>query len=140
MCEKTNFVKQNVSKHEYIMQKHVYDLDILNVPRIISYDENSQTMVMEGIKGMNISDMYGENIENVPDEIFGMVQIIIKKLKRNNIEYPDITGYNFIEDRTEYSKIWVIDFEHSKINNNITNPYIISICDNNVNEWNPEFK
>ena len=120
------------------MHNYIYNLNLLNVPKIINYDKENKIMTMEKIDGMNVSDMYGEKADNVPDEIFEIIVNIIKTLKKQDIEYPDITGYNFIEDKNIYGKIWIIDFEHAKINKNITNPHINSIC-NNVKKWNPDF-
>lgn len=132
------YIKQKVEENEFNMHKYVYNLNLFNVPKIISYDKENKVMTMEKINGMNVSDMYGENAEDVPDEIFEIIVNIIKTLKTHGVEYPDITGYNFIEDKNSYGKIWIIDFEHSKININITNPNIISIC-NYVKKWNPDF-
>ena len=132
------YIKKNVKQNEYNMHKYVYDLKLFHVPKIISYDNENKVMTMEKINGMNISDMYGEDAENVPNEIFEIIVNIIKTLKLHDIEYPDITGYNFIEDKNTYGKIWIIDFEHSKMNKNITNPNINSIC-NYVKKWNPDF-
>lgn len=132
------YIKKNVEQNEYNMHKYVYDLKLFHVPKIISYDNENKVMTMEKINGMNISDMYGEDVENVPNEIFEIIVNIIKTLKLHDIEYPDITGYNFIEDKNTYGKIWIIDFEHSKMNKSITNPNINSIC-NNVKKWNPDF-
>ena len=132
------YIKHDVKENEYIMHNYIYNLNLLNVPKIINYDQENKIMTMEKINGMNVSDMYGEKADNVPDEIFEIIVNIIKTLKKQDIEYPDITGYNFIEDKNTYGKIWIIDFEHSKINKNITNQHINSIC-NYVKKWNPEF-
>ncbi len=132
------YIKENVEQNEYNMHKYIYDLELFHVPKIISYDNENKVMTMEKINGMSVSDMYGENAHDIPDEIFEIIVNIIKTLKKHHIEYPDITGYNFIEDKNIYGKIWIIDFEHSKINNNITNQHINSIC-NYVKKWNPDF-
>ena len=132
------YIKENVEENEFNMHKYVYDLKLFHVPKIISYDKENKIMTMEKVDGMNVSDMYGENAQDVPDEIFEIIVNIIKTLKKNDIEYPDITGYNFIEDKHNYGKIWIIDFEHAKINKNITNQYINSIC-NYDKKWNPDF-
>jgi tRNA A-37 threonylcarbamoyl transferase component Bud32 len=58
-------------------------------------------------------------------------------LAENNIEYPDITGYNFIEHD---NKIWIIDFEHSSfINKTMKDPFVNKFIGGS-NKWNPEFK
>lgn len=131
------FTKENVSKHEYQMQKYVYELNIVNVPKIISYDEDNMILKMEKINNYNISDMYGESSENIPDSIFLEIRNIVKILYNNNVIYPDITGYNFIEND---NKIWIIDFEHSYIINNDNVDNFVSKFINGFNQWNPQFQ
>lgn len=130
------YVKQDVSKHEYDMHKYIYDLKIVNVPKIISYE--NQTLTLVKINEMNVSDMHGEIISDVPKSLVKQIQKIIKILHDNNIEYPDITGYNFIE---KDGIIWIIDFEHSSIiqNNHVKDAFVTKFI-NGLNEWNPNFK
>jgi len=130
------YVKQNVLPHEYNMHKYVYGMNIVNTPEIISYDEINRIMTMRKINNMCVSDMYGENSEDIDEYLFDKIRHIIKTLYDNNIMYPDITGYNFIEYD---NKVWIIDFEHSKICNNIKNKFINKFI-NGLNQWNPEFK
>jgi hypothetical protein len=47
-------------------------------------------------------------------------------------EYPDITGYNFIEHN---NKLWIIDFEHAHIRDTFVDKFI-----HGRNTWNPRFK
>ena len=63
----------------------------------------------------------------------------MRTLVLHNIEYPDLTGYNFIEDTD--GKVWIIDFGHSQMMNtkHIDNINIQNIC-NGYKKWNPEFK
>ena len=129
------YTKNNVSIHEYEMHKYIYDLNLLNIPKIISYDADNKVLKMEKINNYNISDMYGESSENVPISIFSEIRDIINILYNNNIIYPDITGYNFIESD---GKMWIIDFEHSYfIKNNIDN-FVLKFI-NGLNQWNPQF-
>ena len=132
----TYYVKQDVKEHEYMMHKYVYDMNIVNTPEIISYNKDTNTMVMRKIDNMCVSDMYGENSEDIDEHLFDKIRHIIKTLYDNNIMYPDITGYNFIEYD---NKVWIIDFEHSKKCNKITNRFINKFI-NGLNRWNPEFK
>jgi tRNA A-37 threonylcarbamoyl transferase component Bud32 len=93
---------------------------------------------MEKIENMSISDFYGEDINQVPTDIINKIREIIKKLLDNEIEYPDITGYNFIE---KFGEIWIIDFEHTKftdIKKNTNYEFIINFI-NGLKLWNPEF-
>ena len=123
------YVKHNVEHGEYFMQKYVHQLNIVNVPEIIEYDEANKIMVMLKVGKNNLSHNYGENATDVPDELFDKVVKIVRTLVLHGIEYPDLTGYNFVEDKNTYGKIWIIDFEHAAIAlpNEITNIHIINI-------------
>lgn len=132
------YLKPNVSLHEYHMHKMVYDLNIVNIPEIISYKNG--VMKMRKINNMCMSDFYGEKNDNISCELFEKIRNIIKKLYDNNIIYPDITGYNFIEDPYNKEKIWIIDFEHShfvfdKPIDNFVNDFILG-----RNSWNENFE
>ena len=135
----TYYVKQNVNHREYFMQKYVYQLDIVNVPEIIEYNDESKIMVMRKVGKHNLSDQYGENATDIPKELFDQVIKIVRTLVLHNIEYPDLTGYNFVEDSN--GKIWIIDFEHSSLMTTtlVNNIHIQNIC-NGYKKWNPEFK
>ena len=134
----TYYVKHNVNHREYFMQKYVYELDIVNVPEIVEYNYVSKIMVMYKIGKHNLSDHYGENATDVPDKLFDQVVRIVRTLVLYNIKYPDLTGYNFIEDCN--GKVGIIDFEHSSLTTSkqITNIHIQTIC-NGYKKWNPEF-
>ena len=131
------YTKINVKEHEYKMHKHVYDLNIVNTPKIVSYDKKTKVMIMEKIDGLNLSDMHGENARDLDEYYFDEIRTIIKTLADNKVEYPDITGYNFIE----YNKqIWIIDFEHSSIfEKKMKDPFVNKFI-SGANKWNPRFK
>ena len=137
ILEKNVYIKSNVKKHEYEMHKYIYDLHIVNVPKIISYDLHNSILTMEKINNMNLSDMYGEKEFDMDEYYFDEIRTIIKKLALNNIEYPDITGYNFIEYD---NKIWIIDFEHSKFITNKMEDAFVNKFIAGLNKWNPRFK
>lgn len=132
------FTKANVELYEYKIHKLIYNLKLINMPKIYSYDRKNKIMIMEKIHNMNISDFYGENPENVPPDIFNKIQEAVKKLYYFGISYPDITGYNFIYYN---NKIYVIDFEHAKFftNSSKIDPFIHKFISGSC-EWNPEFK
>ena len=136
---KTYYVKQNVSHKEYFMQKYVYNLHIVKTPKIVEYNDDSKIMVMNKIGSHNLSDNYGENASDIPNELFDQVVKIVRNLVLHNIEYPDLTGYNFVEDCD--GKVGIIDFEHSNMmtTKEVTNIHIRNIC-NGCKEWNPEFR
>ena len=66
----TYYIKDKVSEKEHFIQQYVYQLNIVNVPKIIYYDEESEIMIMKKVAGMNLSDKYGDNATDIPNEIF----------------------------------------------------------------------
>jgi len=111
----------------------------VNIPEIIEYNDEGKIMVMKKVGKDNLSDIYGEEASDVPNEIFSQVVKIVRTLVLHNIAYPDLTGYNFIEDSE--GKVWIIDFEHSSLmsTKKISNIHIENIC-NGYKTWNPEFR
>jgi len=133
------YTKQNVEEHEYTMQMYVYNLKLtnINVPKIISYDKTTKVMIMEKIDSLNLSDMHGENARDLDEYYFDEIRTIITTLADNKVEYPDITGYNFIEYN---KKIWIIDFEHASIfEKKMKDPFVNKFISGS-NKWNPRFK
>jgi tRNA A-37 threonylcarbamoyl transferase component Bud32 len=95
---------------------------------------------MKRINALSVSDQYGENFEDVPSHIITKIRDTIATLYTNGIEYPDITGYNFIYEE-DADKLWIIDFEHASYNSchKGYDPFILDFI-NGRNDWNPEFK
>ena len=132
-------IKSGVSFKEFTLQQIVYQLKIVNVPKIIEYNRETKEMIMQKINGDCLSNIYGENASDISPKLFKKVRDIIKKLYINNVEYRDITGYNFIKDKT--GKIWVVDFEHAfgiDLNHEVDD-FVANFMDG-LNDWNPEFK
>ena len=133
------FVKDNVSLTEYKMYKYVSNLDIVNIPKLYSYDKKNQIMVTQRIPNETIAYNYGENPDDCPEELFVKIRETIQKLYNNDIEYPDITGYNFIEYQ---NKIWIIDFEHAKFigpnSEKERDPFVEKFI-YGFNGWNPTY-
>ena len=127
------YIKQNVFPHEYRVYKYIQECAIVNTPKIISYDPERYILTMEKIQGMNLSDMFGEKASDIDSDLFEEVRWIIRTLKNNNIEYPDITGYNFIRSDSD-GKLYIIDFEHAYV----TDPFIDRFI-KGENAWNPEY-
>ena len=135
----TLFTKHSVDEHEYKMHQLVYDSGIINVPKIHSYDKANKIMVMDKILKMNIADEYGEDPSCIPPSLFTLMQDVIRKLYDHCIEFPDITGYNFIFHN---DTMFLIDFEHSRVfkdDDDIKDPFVKQFI-NGLCEWNPEFK
>jgi len=130
------YIKHSVTLKEYEMHKHIQSLGIVNTPKILAYDRDTRIMLMEKVNYMNISDYYGENDTDITPELFARIREIIKTLYENNVVYPDITGYNFIEYN---KKIWIIDFEHANFKSLLQDDFVVKFI-NGANKWNPRFK
>jgi tRNA A-37 threonylcarbamoyl transferase component Bud32 len=131
------FVKHGVEQHEYDMHLFAYNLGAINVPEIICYDPKQKILTMKKISGDNLSNIYGEEPHNISFQLFEKVRFIVQTLLENNMEYIDITGYNFMLDNDE--NLWVIDFEHAKMKRPKINYFLKSFCEGE-NSWNPDFK
>jgi tRNA A-37 threonylcarbamoyl transferase component Bud32 len=135
--EQCCFIKENVEFKEYAIHAYVENLKIINVPKIISYDADRKILVMQKIDNMSISDFYGENTLDVPEKVLNEIREAVTKLYQAHVEYPDITGYNFIRHN---KKLWLIDFGHAKYNNNyLTYDPHISTFITGTNKWNKKF-
>ena len=144
------FVKENVNENEYFIHQWVYYLIKNNsnskenhinikVPKIYKYDSENKRLSMQMIYGDNLSNIYGEDIKNVPKKLINIIQKIINLMNSYLVEYPDITGYNFMLDKND--NLWIIDFEHAKCRDiqEPTDDFVLKFI-NGTNEWNPEFK
>ena len=134
--EDVYYTKENVSLCEYKIHKYVYNLKIVNIPKIKSYNKKTKQMKMVRVGTMSLSDYYGETEEHISDELFAKIRNIIQTLYDHDILYIDITGYNFIEND---KKLWIIDFEHATYNYpRETNQFVEKFLEGH-NGWNPEF-
>jgi len=131
------YTKENVSLSEYRIHKYVYNLGIVNIPKIKTYNKKTKQMKMLRVGKMNVSDYYGELAEHIDNELFAKIRNIIQTLHDHNILYIDITGYNFIENN---EKLWIIDFEHATYNYPRKTDKFVEKFLAGHNDWNPEFK
>jgi tRNA A-37 threonylcarbamoyl transferase component Bud32 len=129
------FTKTGVSYSEYKIQKYVSELPNIKAPKAYDYDHETKTICMQKIHGMSVADFYGEDASNVPTWVFDEIRFIIKTLYMNGIEYPDITGYNFMLCN---DKIYIIDFGHARAKKLIKNRFVHKFI-NGYNGWNPAF-
>jgi tRNA A-37 threonylcarbamoyl transferase component Bud32 len=128
-----NAVKKEVALQrigsEYGMSPCVLDTD------------NKTYISMEDLGVMSIADQYGENIEDIPENIRADIWNILWILfSRADIEYVDVTPYNFIE---KDGRLWVVDYGHAKkTKRGKVNPWLLKVLSNpemTIYEWNPEF-
>jgi len=132
------YIKKDVTQHEVDMHQYIYDLQLPNihVPKIVNYNKTTREMTLVKIDNMNISDWYGAAEKNITPQLFDNIRQIIKTLYDNNIVYPDITGYNFIEHD---NKLWILDFEHSYFRKHKHTQFVQKFI-KGMNKWNPNFK
>lgn len=146
----STFIKTNVSYSEYFIHSWTYsllkelskkeDTNIkIRVPKIISYDKKSKVLIMQTIYGDNLSNIYGEDIRDVPIKLIKLIRQFLYILNQYMVEYIDITGYNVMLDNNEH--LWMIDFEHAKCitETDIPNTFLHSFINGELS-WNPEFK
>ena len=100
----SNLSEENIKK-EVMLQRRAAELRLS--PKII--DTDFKTYIdMEDLGQMCIADMYGENINDMPESIKkGIYDIITRLYLECDIEYIDVTPYNFIETDDQ---LWIIDF------------------------------
>jgi tRNA A-37 threonylcarbamoyl transferase component Bud32 len=130
-------VTKTMSPHEFELQSYAAEIGL--APRIIRSKylrDGSMRVTMERILPMCVCDMYGYEEEDIPAHIWKGVRKIVKTLFNHGIEYPDITGYNFIEDQK--GRIWIIDFEHAYYTGPRPNRFVRKFI-NGHNSWNPWF-
>ena len=105
-------------------------------PRIIGSDFKTY-IDMEDLGEMCIADMYGENIKDMPESILINIYDILRRLYLEcDIEYIDITPYNFIETNAQ---LWIIDFGDA---NDIPkkDPFLKELFQKgSLTRWNSEF-
>ena len=136
------FVKTGVTAHEHEMHLHAHASGI-PVPIIYTYTFSHGVGVlwMERLPGMNLADWYGEN--GVPEAAFESVRALVRQMANAGIDYPDLTGYNFMATYldNEVDRVWVVDFEHAR-----RVPGEEQCCDfvrdflAGHNGWNPDFQ
>lgn len=111
------------------------------VPKIVntSFEEERCVIEMEDLEASNLSDIYGENIEDIPEHVWNSIRIILKiLLEEEGIEYVDITPYNFME---KDGKVYIIDFGHAYYTDLVdVNPFLNDVLYNDLKSWNPDFK
>lgn len=105
-------------------------------PKIL--DTNFKTYIkMENLDEMCIADMYGEDFDKIPKDIIDEIYNILMRLYLEcDIEYIDVTPYNFIK---KDDKLWIIDFGDARLVE--TNWFIKEVMINKkLVRWNPDFR
>ena len=126
------FIKQDVSLHEYTIHQLVYDMNIVNVPRIISYDNDKQILITQRLGNCSYDGV------TIDRDIFDDIRDIIRTLYDHNIEYPEITGRNFMEYE---NKLWVVNFEHARQQQDtgLDDLFVKRFISRSLYQWNPKY-
>ena len=143
-----HFVKKDVEYREYFLHSWVYSLvENLNksketrvkikVPKIIEYDQKNKILTMQQLNGDNLSNIFGDNLKDVPKEYINIIRNFIQILDAYLIDYVDITGYNFMLVKKH---LYLIDFGHAKCRDkHVNTDKFIEKFINGEETWNPEF-
>ena len=105
-------------------------------PKIIKTDYKTY-IEMEDLEEMCIADMYGEDISTVPNRIREQIyKILIDLYLECDIEYTDITPYNFIEKN---DTVYIIDFGDAKL---VERNWFLKelFLHKKIHQCNPDFK
>lgn len=106
-------------------------------PRVIRCTQS--TIVMEHLDAPCLAEVYGDSIDDVPEWIKEEILDILYALRTiENIEYIDVTPYNFIE---KDGVVWIIDFGHASPVSETPDEYLDEIlAEWKIRKWNPVFQ
>ena len=109
-------------------------------PDVLETD-NTTFVTMENMGPMNLAEMYGDTMEDIPESIKRDIWNILWALYSCcDIEYTDVTPYNFVE---KDGRVWILDFGHArKINGGEIDDWLLSVLNDEsttLSEWNADF-
>lgn len=110
-------------------------------PKVLKTD-NKTFIEMEDLECMNIGDTYGENLEDIPQNIRSQMWSILWYMHTVlGIDYVDVWPRNFIEVE---NRVWIIDFGDATwhdYDEDEPNWYLEEILDAGyITQWNPDFE
>jgi RIO-like serine/threonine protein kinase len=96
------------------------------------------SIVMENMNAPSLAQVYGDDPEDIPEWIREEILDILYALYTiADIEYIDVTPYNFIE---RDGIVWIIDFGHAQKKTDELHPYLDDIFASwEITKWNPDF-
>ena len=105
-------------------------------PNIVSTD-CSTYIKMVHLNEPCIADKYGENLDDIPEDIQEQIIEILWALYHEcGIEYLDVTPYNFIEKKC---RVYVVDFGDAKERDEYMDDYLREMFDTWKLKWNDDF-
>jgi RIO-like serine/threonine protein kinase len=134
-------ISASTASHEMELQMIAYKYGF--APKILSIQKESVVwhVSMEHIgEGTSLADVYGENPEDIPSFIWTRIRYMVKiLLEEEEIEYVDVTPYNFLEKN---GRVYMIDFGDAVYSSPSAaiNWYLQEFIYDKVNMWNLDFK
>ena len=106
-------------------------------PKVLKTD-NKTFIDMVKLEEMNVGDMYGNDIDDIPARVVGgMFSLVWMLYHVCGIEYLDLWPRNFVEVD---GRVWVIDFGDARMRNKKKDEYLDSVFKKGrITKWNPEF-
>lgn len=98
------------------------------------------TILMDNLDGAKmLSDVYGDGNEDIPEHVWNTIRKMVAILYYDyEIEYVDVTPYNFME---RDGKIWMIDFGDARyVQTGIEMDWYLQDFLDGENYWNPDFR
>lgn len=108
-------------------------------PKVYNVVKHSDHWIleMEELDGTTLAEEYGENPEDIPKWIWEEIRFALILLFENNIQYRDITPYNFM---LVDEKIFVIDFGDAYYHDDTEVNWFLQEFFDGENSWNPDYK
>ena len=145
IVKRTHVVKKNVTPLEHIFQVFAGSILGDSTPEVINYNPTTHELKLSKINGMSLADMYGEDINEISENILKSIKNLLQKLWDNGILYRDVTAYNFMID--DDGEIYIVDFEHavllresSKVEYCSDRNYVSKFLKGEIVDWNENFK
>ena len=106
-------------------------------PKVIITDYKTY-IKMDKIDSLCIADQYGAKFTDTAKHLRDQIYEIVRRLYYEcDIEYIDVTPYNFIEDTT--GRVWVINFGDALPVKR--NWFLEELLENGIlTKWNPDFR
>lgn len=103
-------------------------------PNVLKTDQT--TFIEMEHSGPTISEVFGEHIDDLPNDIRKSIYDILFTLWQHGIQYRDVTPYNFTY---KDGRVWVIDFGHANQYKRL-DKYLKNIFNEGwLVNWNPDF-
>ena len=128
---------RKVAELEIELQNEAHQLGFSPKIQNATFTDTDCIITMEKIDEMCLADMYGDKESDLPNHLWSNVHNIVNSLyEQVNIEYVDITPYNFIEYK---NKLFIIDFGDAYYKDTKPRNWFHKDFLNIPYGWNPDF-